>query len=133
MQYIVHRRLKDTAICGGVNIPATTICEEICGVIYYNGLPVCYTTSENAHQFFARNDDECGLRRGKLTQTIQKTLSKRDGNYHIRWDKVWADPKCHQYKRPEYEDYWLWNHEFFNADIDVLLYIANLVGAKEDK
>lgn len=72
MQYIVHRRLKDAAICGGVNIPATTICEEICGVIYYNGLPVCYTTSENAHQFFARNDDECGLRRGKLTQTIQK-------------------------------------------------------------
>lgn len=72
MQYIVHRRLKDTAICGGVNIPVTTICEEICGVIYYNGLPVCYTTSENAHQFFARNDDECGLRRGKLTQTIQK-------------------------------------------------------------
>lgn len=51
MQYIVHRRLKDTAICGGINIPATTICEEICGVIYYNGLPVCYTTSENAHQF----------------------------------------------------------------------------------
>ena len=41
MQYIVHRRLKDTAICGGINIPATTICEEICGVIYYNGLPVC--------------------------------------------------------------------------------------------
>ena len=34
MQYIVHRRLKDTAICGGVNIPATTICEEICGVIF---------------------------------------------------------------------------------------------------
>mgnify|MGYP000034838345 FL=1 len=133
MQYIVHRRLKDAAICGGVNIPATTICEEICGVIYHNGLPVCYTTSENAHQFFARNDDESGLRRGKLTQAIQKTLSKRDGNYQSRWDKIWADPKCRQYKRTEYEDYWLWNHEFFNADIDVLLYIANLVGAKEDK
>ena len=39
MQYIVHRRLKDTAICGGVNIPATTICEEICGVIYTTVFP----------------------------------------------------------------------------------------------
>ena len=93
MQYIVHRRLKDTAICGGINIPATTICEEICGVIYYNGLPVCYTTSENAHQFFARNDDECGLRRGSVmviirsdgirSGQIQNAVNTKDQNMKI--------------------------------------------------
>lgn len=133
MQYIAHKRLKCTAICGAVNIPAKTICDCVDGVICHKGLPVCYVTSENAHQFFARDDDGCGFRRGKLTQAIQNTLAKRDGNYQKRWDKVWDDPKCQPYKRAEHEDFWLWNHAFFNADIETLLYIANLVGAKEDK
>ena len=32
----------------------------------------------------------------------------------------------------DYEDFWLWNHDFYQADIDVLRHIAKLVGAKED-
>ena len=44
---------------------------------------------------------------------------------------VWEDPTCQPYKRIEYADFWLWNHDFFNADIDTLRHIAKLVGAKE--
>lgn len=130
MQFVVHRRLRDKCIGGNVNIPALTICEEVNGLISYNDVPLCYITSENAHQFFARNDDGMGMQRGKLTQEIQKVLSKRDDKYQKRWDKVWDDPKCRPYKRVEYDDYWLWNHDFFNADIATLQYIAKLVGVK---
>lgn len=133
MQYIVHRRFKEKALCGSVNIPAMSICDEQDSLITYNNNPICYNVSENAHQFFARNDDGCGMMRGKLTQSIQKALAKRDDEYQSRWDKVWGDPTCQAYKRKEYADYWLWNHDFFQAEINVLQHIAKLVGAKEEK
>lgn len=101
------------------------------GYIFHGDKLLCVVTSENAHQFFARDDDGAGMLRGKLTQAIQKTLAKRDANYQNRWDKVWIDPACQPYKRIEYTDFWLWNHDFFNADIDTLRHIAKLVGAKE--
>lgn len=131
MKYIVHRRFKDTAICGNVNIPAMTEVDSIDGNIIFNGKVICFEGSENAHQFFARNDDGNGMLRGKLTQAIQNRLSKKDGGYQARWDKVWEDSTCQIYKRPEYDDFWLWNHSFFHADIETLKYIAKLVGAKE--
>lgn len=131
MKYVVHRRFKDKAICGEVNLPAMTMCEETNGYIFHGDKLLCVVTSENAHQFFARDDDGAGMLRGKLTQAIQKTLAKRDANYQNRWNKVWDDPACQPYKRIEYADFWLWNHDFFNADIDTLRHIAKLVGAKE--
>lgn len=131
MKYIVHKRFDDKAICGDVNIPAMTDCSEQNGIIYCNGKPICYTLSQNARQYFARNDDGNGLKRGRLTQSIQKMLAKRDDKYQTRWDKIWDDLRCQKYKRKEYKDYWLWNHDFFNAEIDDLVYIANLIGIKE--
>ena len=131
MQYITHRRFKDNAICGQINIPAITICESANGTIYFNGRPLVFTTSENAHQFFARNNDGQGIKRGQLTQAIQNKLAKRDSAYQSRWDKIWDDALCQRYKREEYDDFWLWNHEFFNASIEGLQYIAKLIDAKE--
>ncbi len=131
MKYIVHKRFKGKALCGEVNLPAMTEVENKDGVICYNGSALCFDCSENAHQFFARNDDGNGMLRGKLTQAIQGRLAKHDKQHQSRWDKVWEDPACQPYKRADHEDHWLWNHDFFNADIDVLRHIAELVGAKE--
>lgn len=131
MKYIVHKRFKGKAICGDVNLPAMTECECDGKIIRHNGNDICFVKSENAYQFFAINDDGMGMERGKLTQDIQRTLAKRDNDYQKRWDKVWNDMVCQPYKREDYDDYWLWNHAFFNADIDVLRHIANLVGTKE--
>lgn len=132
MKYIVHKRFKDKAICGDVNFPALTECECDGTIIKHSGNPICFVGSENAHQFFAVNEDGMGMERGRLAQAIQKTLAKRDDHYQERWDKVWDDEICQPYKRADYDDYWLWNHDFFNADIDVLRHIAKLVGAKEE-
>ena len=128
MEYITHRRFKRNAICGEVNLPFGTLCEERDGVIFRGELPLCFSGSENAHQYFSRDDDGNGVERGKLTQAIQKNLAKRDSGYQARWDKVWDDRVCQKYKRTDSEDFWLWGHAFFNADISDLRYIANLVG-----
>lgn len=131
MKYITHKRFKGEAICGRVNIPALTELENKDGIIILGDKPICYERSENAHRFFAPNEDGNGMKRGQLTRAIQKILAKRDTKYQERWDKVWGDPVCQSYRRSEHADYWLWNHEWFIADIDTLLHIAKLVGAKE--
>ena len=134
MKYIAHKRLKGNVGCGFVNIPAMTEVECEGGIIIYNNGIVCCEDCETAHQFFTRNDDGHGMERGKLTQAIMKALAQRnsrdDKAYQERWDKVWNDPACQPYKRENDDEYWLWNHAFFNADIDVLRHIAELVGAK---
>lgn len=127
MEYIVHKHFKAIAICGEVNLPSGTPCEEIDGLIFCNGEPLCVTTSENAHKHFARNDDGQGLLRGKLTQDIQRTLAKRNAKYQARWDKIWECPMCQKYKRIEHADYWLWNTDFFNAPIEDLKEIAKII------
>ena len=131
MKYIIYKRFRGKAICGDVNLPAMTVCECNGAIINHNGNPICSAKSENAHKYFAINEDGMGMVRGKLTQAIQKALAKRDNNYQKRWDKVWDDEICQLYKRKEYADYWLWNHDFFNADIKTLEYIASLIGVKE--
>lgn len=129
-RYICYKRFRAKAICGEVNIPATTECEETDGFIFYDKKIICAYKSENAHQHFARNDDGQGMMRGKLTQAIQKTLAKLDRGHQERWDKMWADPICQKYKRSDHEEFWLWNHEFFNAEIVDLYHIADIIGAK---
>lgn len=130
MEYINYKRFKQRAICGDVNIPAMTILQSDGKAILYNGKPLCGVTSENAYKFFAINEDGMGMKRGKLTQAIQKALAKRDDDYQKRWDKVWDDEICQRYKRKEHSDHWLWSREFFEADIDSLEHIARLVDAK---
>ena len=130
MQYIVHKRFKGKGIGGEMNLPVFTVCQEENGMISYDGKAICVNTSENAHQYFARDNDGKGFLRGKLTQAIQQKLSKRDDNYQTRWDKIWEDPMCQKFKKKEHGDYWLWNHAFFHAEIEELQYIADLIGVK---
>lgn len=126
MRYIAHKRLKGRAICGEVNLPALTVCEGDDKAIYLNGQPVCALKSEISHQHFARDDDGHGLERGDLTRRIIAALARKH-RHQERWDKVWDDLVCQPYRRVDYEDYWLWNHEFYNGNINDLRHIAQLV------
>lgn len=127
MEYITHRRFKDKAICGDVNIPAMTECEERNGMIYHDNNPLCLISSENAHMYLAANEDGMGMKRGELTRKITSILRRKDNMHQWRWDRVWDDELCQKYKRPEHPDHWLWNHEFYNAEISDLEYILNLI------
>jgi len=127
--YIVHKIFNKRAICGAVNLAAGTACQEVGGVLYTNGKPLCMAASENAHQYFARNDDGQGLLRGQLTQSIQERMK----NQNHAWDFIVEDAVCLKYKRVEHADHWLWNHEFFGASIEDLQYISDLVDEAIEK
>lgn len=131
MEYIVRKRAKFDAICGCVNLPYGTVLEldDRSGIIFWQDKPLCAATSQNAHDFLALNSDGQGARRGSLLDAICKLLAKRDADYQTRWNKVWADVRCQQYRRADCEDFWVWAHSFFGAPISDLIYIAQLVGA----
>lgn len=123
MEYIVYKRFKQTAICGEVNIPAKSVCELIGPYICFERKPLCIVTSENAHNYFMRNDDGNGLLRGYLIEKIKKVLQ----NNQEKWNIVWNDHACIKYKRVEHSEHWLWNHDFYNADINDLKYIFKII------
>lgn len=128
MNYIAHRRARFHGLSGTVNLPRGTEAEEVGGYILVDGKVICTSRSQNAYDYFARNDDGKGLLRGKLTTAIKKELERRDAEYQKRWNKVWDDPLCEKYKRTEHADFWVWNFEFYHAPIFDLRHIARLVG-----
>lgn len=131
MEYITKKRARFEGICGPVNLPYNTILELDAGsgIIFYQGKPLCCATSQNAHDYLARNDDGQGLKRGKLTDAITRRLARKDALHQQRWDKVWADPICQRYRDAEHDDFWVWAHAFYEAPVFDLCHIARLVGA----
>ena len=127
MNYVCFKRFKDNAICGKVNIPYSSILENDDGLLKFNGKPICFARSQNAHDYFAVNDDGRGLERGNLTSSIIKLLSKRDKSYQERWDKIWSDLSLLKYKREEDPDYWMWNHDFYCAPVEELERIKKMI------
>ena len=130
MTYIAKRRARLKSLSGQINLPYGTKVMRRDKTLYHDRKPICFVTSHTAHEYFARDDDGHGEERGKLTIAIKNTLNMRDKDHQSRWDRVWADALCQRYKRPEHQDFWLWNHEFYEAHIVDLRYIAQLVGAK---
>lgn len=128
-QYVARKRARFHSFGREVNIPWGAVLEEQDGSLFWKGKLLCRVTSQNAYDYFSRDDDCRGKLRGQLVGAIKDRLEKRDKGYQARWDKVWADPKCQQYKRPEHEDWWVWSYAFYNAPISDLQYIAALVGA----
>ena len=128
MRYIVTRRFRGKSICGEVNLPYGTVCEAADGFLkLQDGRRLCAVTSQNAYDYFSRDDDGMGLERGKLVQDIRRTLERRDAKYQSRWDRLWADEGANKLRRTEHEDYWLWSYAFYNADVNELRRIRRLL------
>lgn len=127
--YLCRKRARFDGISGQVNIPYGTalICRD--GFLMHQNKPLCGITSQNAYDFFSQNDDGMGRERGDLVGRILSRLQKRDSGYQARWNKVWEDARCQKYKRPEHEDHWIWNFDFYNGPVEDLRHIAGLIGA----
>ena len=126
MKYLITRRFKTKAICGEVNLAYGTECFSQGNVIYrQDKQPLCLITSENAHMYFTVNDDGLAKERRQLIEDIAKLLS--DKKMKKRWDVVWNDLTCRKYKRKEFADFWLWNHDFYGASLDDLQYIKKIL------
>ena len=127
--YIAGKRARFNAASGPVNIPYGTPLQVEGDFLCLNGKQLCFPTAQNSLDFFVQNDDGRGKERGELVNTILSRLQKPDKGKADRWKKVWGDSLCQKFKRPEHDDQWIWNFDFFNAQLEDLRYIAALIGA----
>ena len=125
--FICRKRAKFPGIDGPVNIPHGTVlaCQD--GFLMLKSKRVCAVTSQHSVDHFCQNDDGMGELRGKLVAEILRNLTRRDATYQNRWDRIWNDSVSRKYKRPEQDDYWLWSFVFYNAPVQDLQHIADLV------
>lgn len=136
MNYITHRRHRDTALCGKrLNIPyGTPLTVTGNCLITLDGQPVCFRNSENAKQHFAINDDGMGMVRGALTYAIAYSPRDRTGpdgkKQRFTTDEIatlqrdWG-----RYLRQDL-DVILFNDDFFCASVGDLKQIAAALDIK---
>ena len=127
MRYITTKRLKGNCLAGKVNIPYGTQAQEQGGVIFCQGLPICYAGSQNALDYFAWNDDDRGLRRGELVQEIARRREKKDALYQDRWNAMWADERANRLRRREHSDHWIWSVDFYDAPVEELERLLKII------
>ena len=125
--YIVRRRARFLSICGPVNLPYGTEVSSDGAFLTVNGEKLCSITSQNAYDYFSRDDDGLGKERGKLVKDIRRTLERRDAKHQARWDKLWADAGANRLRKADHKDFWVWNHNFYNADVNELRRIRLLL------
>lgn len=137
MEYIAHKRFKEIAACEQfMNIPYGTKLETIRDfIVTSRGQVICFTTSENAHKHFARNDDGRGLERGAITYAIaygkcKPTNTKDKQNYRFSDEKIKILEKNWRHFLRDDVDVILFNHDFFNAEIEDLREMAKQLNVK---
>ena len=121
MQYICIKNYVGPSIGGNVDIPVGAALECTGRFIKYQNKNVCVNTSENAHEYFMRNDDGNGVLRGELIAEIKAAEIP---------DKIFKDPICLAYRKDNQGDIWIWNHAFYNTDIESLTYIRDFITAE---
>lgn len=135
MRYVVHRRCREMGAAGQqLNLSYGSVFETIGHIIATpEGKGICFVTSDTAHKYFARDDDGHGLRRGRLTYAI--AWSDRVRLVHGRrqrfteaeiamLERDWA-----RFLVPD-APVVLFNHEFFNAEVDELEQLARALKIK---
>ena len=134
MQYVTIKHFKRRGIGGEFNIHYGEIVERRENSLYQGERKICVARSAAAHEYFACDYDGKGFERGKISHAIIERLEQKNFNSPQErdefWKKIWKDNLTQKYRRPDHLDFWLWNDDFFNAPIEDLKYIAELVGVK---
>lgn len=88
MEYIVGAKFNKESISGKLNLAKGTTCVEENNVIYYGDKPVCYATSQNAYDYFSRNDDGKGQKRYDKVHAILNKINALVIEYNEDCQKI---------------------------------------------
>ena len=70
MKWIAHKTFDRMALGGPMTITRGERLEEMRGVLFHDGRPVCLATSQVAKEHFSPDGDGRGLERGDITRHI---------------------------------------------------------------
>ena len=123
MQYICHRKYRKKGASGKkYYIKKGKTFNSVGKFIVKDSELICAITSQDAYQYFARNDDNNGIQRGKLTYEIAFAPRRPDQKIGFRFtdkQREMIETEYPQFVRPD-TDFLIFSYDFFNADIQPL-------------
>lgn len=131
MNYITHHRFRANAICGEVNLRyGTRLIREGGMLCLTDGRAICFASSQNAKEHFARDDDGQGLERGRLTHAIAFAPRKSEQGY--RFSEAEREMLAQDYRHwlRQDTDMILFNDDFFAAPVNELRELAKRLKIK---
>ena len=132
MKYIVCKKFKD--------LRKGSTCEEINGFITHNDVRICAKTSQNAYDYFSRNDDKKGYERyalvGKILDRIKElVMDYNDARVAAVEGEEAPEDKVRQFYNALREQYPnmirensdILTFDFYNADVELLQEVLKLL------
>ena len=123
MKWIAHKTFDRMALGGPMTITRGERLEEIRGVLFHDGRPVCLATSQVAKEHFSPDGDGRGLERGDITRYIAFGPPLSDLQKAI----IRADPFFQRFVQDDPETI-LFSDAFFRASILDLYTICRKLG-----
>ena len=88
MEYITAKKFSGLSLSGQTTIASGKTVQCVGGIIVSGEQPVCYATSQNAYDHFARNDDGEGRKRFSLTHGVLKSIVEAKTAYNEAIAKI---------------------------------------------
>ena len=129
MKYLLCKHFNKRGINGDFNLDKGSTCNEFASIIFHNNEPICFKTSQDAFEYFARNDDDKGYERFDLSHEILNIIAKYVMDYNdARLKEEEAEDKaskCYEAIRKAFPrflkgDLDIFSFEFYEASIEDL-------------
>lgn len=130
-QYMVRKRLRALSRTGEkVNIPYGTMLKCVNGIIYWKDDILCNDDCQMQKDYLVQANSPDVSQRAYLINDILKLLSlptPDDSKVKERWQILWKDPWANEFRRKDFEDFWLWSNKFYDAEEADLRKLCKLI------
>ena len=130
-QYMVRKRLRALSRTKEkVNIPYGTMLKCVNGIIYWNDDILCNDDCQLQKDYLVQANSPDVSQRAYLINDILKLLSRPtpdNPKVKERWQILWKDPWANEFRREDFEDFWLWSNKFYDAEEADLRKLCKLI------
>ena len=130
-QYMVRKRLRALSRTGEkVNIPYGTMLKCVNGIIYWKDNILCNDDCQMQKDYLVQANSPDVSQRAYLINDILKLLSRSTTDspkVEKRWELLWKAPWANEFRRKDFEDFWLWSNKFYDAEEPDLRRLSNLI------
>ena len=130
-QYMVRKRIRTLSRTGEkVNIPYGTMLKCVNGIIYWKDYILCNDDCQMQKDYLVQANSPDVSQRAYLIDEILKLLSlptPDNPKVKERWQILWKDPWANEFRRKDFEDFWLWSNKFYDAEEADLRKLCKLI------
>ena len=130
-QYMVRKRLRALSRTGEkVNIPYGTMLKCVNGIIYWKDDILCNDDCQMQKDYLVQANSPDVSQRAYLIDEILKLLNlptPDNPKVKERWQILWKDPWANEFRRKDFEDFWLWSNKFYDAEEADLRKLCKLI------